>query len=240
MNGTEHYPSNWKGIIIPEADGAPGEILEQVDQAHLRAHAGRGWVKPGDRVLDPFGGVALGALDAMRLGLNWTGIELEEKFHELGQQNIHAGLHGRDMEAIPGRPKMCSYGVVTGICARPVSVPERHRRPEDPAPRTAHLPGKYPAMDSQVPIHANFGTARLLHGDSRTCWNCWMSARKAWYPARRLCRRRRGRKTARGTCFWTQRSGYGRIGQEANCCGNFPDGGVDQDGYGSTPVSSAR
>jgi hypothetical protein len=47
-----------------------------------------GWVKPGDNVIDPFGGVALGALDAVRLGLNWYGVELEAKFHGLGNQNI--------------------------------------------------------------------------------------------------------------------------------------------------------
>ena len=39
-------------------------------------------------VIDPFGGVALGALDAMRLGLRWRGCELEPRFADLGNQNI--------------------------------------------------------------------------------------------------------------------------------------------------------
>jgi len=39
-------------------------------------------------ILDPFGGVSLGALDAMRLGLHWRGVELEAKFVELGNWNI--------------------------------------------------------------------------------------------------------------------------------------------------------
>jgi hypothetical protein len=39
-------------------------------------------------VIDPFGGVALGALEAMRLGLRWRGVELEEKFVQLGQANL--------------------------------------------------------------------------------------------------------------------------------------------------------
>jgi len=39
-------------------------------------------------VLDPFGGVALGGLDAMRQGLHYIGVELEEKFVDLGNQNI--------------------------------------------------------------------------------------------------------------------------------------------------------
>jgi hypothetical protein len=51
-------------------------------------------------VLDPFGGVALGALDAQRLGLTWIGIELEEKFVKLGNQNI--ALWNRRFGHVPG------------------------------------------------------------------------------------------------------------------------------------------
>src|SRR3990167_719800 len=39
-------------------------------------------------VLDPFAGVALGALDAMWNRLNWIGVELEPKFVSLGRQNL--------------------------------------------------------------------------------------------------------------------------------------------------------
>ena len=39
-------------------------------------------------VIDPFDGIALGALDAMFHGLHHIGVELEEKFVQLGQQNI--------------------------------------------------------------------------------------------------------------------------------------------------------
>lgn len=38
--------------------------------------------------MDPFGGVALGALHAMQHGLHWVGVELEEKFVGLGCANI--------------------------------------------------------------------------------------------------------------------------------------------------------
>lgn len=43
---------------------------------------------PPSKIIDPFGGVALGSLDAMRLGLEWFGVELELKFVDLGQHNI--------------------------------------------------------------------------------------------------------------------------------------------------------
>ena len=39
-------------------------------------------------VVDPFAGVALGALDAMWHGLNWVGCELEPKFCALAEKNI--------------------------------------------------------------------------------------------------------------------------------------------------------
>jgi hypothetical protein len=47
-----------------------------------------GMIAPGDTIGDPFGGQAGGALDAMRNGLHWRGVELEPRFVELGNQNI--------------------------------------------------------------------------------------------------------------------------------------------------------
>ena len=82
------YPSSWKGTIIPEAISHPAKFSSRLIRRIYEHMQGEGWVKAGDTVLDPFGGVALGALDAMRLGLRWRGIELEQKFHDLGNGNI--------------------------------------------------------------------------------------------------------------------------------------------------------
>lgn len=57
------YPSNWQGKIVPESMSHPAKYSSRLTQA-------------GD------------ALDAMRLGLNWQGVELEEKFYSLGNLNI--------------------------------------------------------------------------------------------------------------------------------------------------------
>lgn len=46
------------------------------------------WVEKGSNVLDPFGGVGLGALYAITEGINWTGIEIEPRFHALAMDNI--------------------------------------------------------------------------------------------------------------------------------------------------------
>jgi hypothetical protein len=82
------YPSNWKGTIIPEAMAHPAKYSSKLIRRIYEHLFDMGWLKAGDRVVDPFGGVALGALDAMRLGLDWTGCELEQKFFELGNANI--------------------------------------------------------------------------------------------------------------------------------------------------------
>lgn len=82
------YPSNWKGTIVPEAMAHPAKYSSKLIRRIYEHLQEQDWVKEGDRVLDPFGGVGLGSFDAMRLGLQWFGVELEEKFYNLGNQNI--------------------------------------------------------------------------------------------------------------------------------------------------------
>ena len=82
------YPSNWKGVIVPEAMTHPAKFSSRLIQRIYKHLWDEGWVKLGDNVLDPFGGVALGAMNAMLYRLNWYGIELEEKFWKLGNADI--------------------------------------------------------------------------------------------------------------------------------------------------------
>jgi DNA modification methylase len=82
------YPSNWKGMIVPEAMAHPAKFSSRLIRRIYEHLQEEGWVKAGDTIVDPFGGVSLGALNAMRLGLRWRGVELEAKFVELGNWNI--------------------------------------------------------------------------------------------------------------------------------------------------------
>jgi hypothetical protein len=82
------YPSQWKGMIVPDAMAHPAKFSSRLIRRIYEHMIDEGWLKRGDTVIDPFGGIALGALDAMRLGLRWRGIELEAKFVGLGKQNI--------------------------------------------------------------------------------------------------------------------------------------------------------
>lgn len=82
------YPSDWRKIVVPDAMAHPAKFSSRLIRRIYEHLFDEGWVEMGDRILDPFGGVALGSLHAMEKGLAWTGVELEEKFVDLGMHNI--------------------------------------------------------------------------------------------------------------------------------------------------------
>lgn len=82
------YGESWKGLITDEAFAHPAKFSRALIGKIYSHLIEEGLLKPGDTVLDPFGGVALGGFNAMRLGLHWVGMELEEKFFTLGNGNI--------------------------------------------------------------------------------------------------------------------------------------------------------
>jgi len=128
-----------------------------------------GWVRPGDQVLDPFGGVALGALDAMRLGLNWTGNELELKFQRLGQGMDCPGFNKKYFRRYHTRGRKWNELNICPECAQVL---------DEPGGPTSFF-GEYQRL---IPIRRAHrfngnvelwklkglpGDAILLHGDSR-------------------------------------------------------------------------
>lgn len=82
------YSSGWQKEIVPEAFSHPAKFARGLIRHIYEYVLEQGYLREGDTVLDPFGGVALGALDAMVHGLHYISIELEERFVQLGQQNI--------------------------------------------------------------------------------------------------------------------------------------------------------
>lgn len=82
------YDKPLKGFIVPEAFSHPAKfslaLIERIYDHCLE----RGYLKRGDRVGDPFGGVATGGIVAAYRGLEWVGVELEERFCKLAQENI--------------------------------------------------------------------------------------------------------------------------------------------------------
>ena len=91
MNDTQWhgcYSGSWNGILVPDAFAHPAKFAPMLIYRILRHMLERGYIQPGDSLLDPFGGIGSGGYYAMLLGLHWTGVELEPRFVELGQRNI--------------------------------------------------------------------------------------------------------------------------------------------------------
>lgn len=107
------YDDGWQGDIVPEAFSHPAKFSRGLIHRIYKHAKEMGWVQVGDYVLDPFGGVALGGLDAMGMGLNWIGVELEQKFVDLGQQNID--LWNRQLN---GWPNLGTARIVQGDSRR--------------------------------------------------------------------------------------------------------------------------
>ena len=82
------YNGSWNGILVPDAFAHPAKFAPMLIYRILRHMLERGYIQPGDSLLDPFGGIGSGGYYAMLLGLHWTGVELEPRFVELGQRNI--------------------------------------------------------------------------------------------------------------------------------------------------------
>ncbi len=82
------YSGSWNGILVPDAFAHPAKFAPMLIYRILRHMLERGYIQPGDSLLDPFGGIGSGGYYAMLLGLHWTGVELEPRFVELGQRNF--------------------------------------------------------------------------------------------------------------------------------------------------------
>lgn len=82
------YSESWGADLVPEAYAHPAKYSRGLIRQIYAYMLAEGMIAPGDVIGDPFGGQAGGALDAMRLGLHWRGVELEPRFVELGNANI--------------------------------------------------------------------------------------------------------------------------------------------------------
>ena len=82
------YDAGWQREIVPEAYAHPAKFSRGLIRRIFEHAFAEGWLHAGDVCVDPFGGVALGGIEAGLRGVQWLGIELEPRFVELGNQNI--------------------------------------------------------------------------------------------------------------------------------------------------------
>ena len=112
------YDDSWNGVLVPDAFAHPAKFAPGLISRILRHMLERGYIAPGDSIVDPFGGIAAGGYWAMLLGLHWTGVELEPRFVELGRRNIAKWQH--DLRMLNGR--LGSARLVEGDSRRLVEV----------------------------------------------------------------------------------------------------------------------
>ncbi len=82
------YEKGWGKNIVPGAFSHPAKVNFSLAGKIYNHVINEGWVKRGETVLDPFGGIAGFGYHALYYGLNFVAVELEQKFVDLGRQNI--------------------------------------------------------------------------------------------------------------------------------------------------------
>lgn len=95
------YNDGWTGVIVPEAFSHPAKFSRKLIYWIIKAGLERNWWRPGDMILDPFGGVGLGGLAAAAHGLRWLGVEIEERFCRLAEQNFDLCREGWRRMGLP-------------------------------------------------------------------------------------------------------------------------------------------
>lgn len=90
------YDDNWNGYIVPEAFAHPAKFARGLVERIYKHMLEQGWIKRGDTIFDPFGGIGNGGIIGASLGLKWVGVELEERFVNFAKQNFE--LHRKTWE----------------------------------------------------------------------------------------------------------------------------------------------
>lgn len=82
------YNNQWRNLIVPEAFSHPAKFSPGLIQKIYSHMLDRGYIRPGDLIGDPFGGIGGGGIFAAFAKLRWVGVELERKFVDLSAENF--------------------------------------------------------------------------------------------------------------------------------------------------------
>lgn len=82
------YDLGWGDLLCPESYSHPAKMARGLVFKIMEYLLELERIRPGQTIVDPFGGIGTTALPALLAGLNYVGVELEQKFVDLAQQNI--------------------------------------------------------------------------------------------------------------------------------------------------------
>ncbi len=82
------YDEGWKGLIVPEAFSHPAKMSRGLLKRILAHAKEQGWLKEGDVIVDPFGGIGSTGILGAYEGYQVVCCELEQKFVDLAEQNF--------------------------------------------------------------------------------------------------------------------------------------------------------
>jgi len=109
-NWTGCYREGWgKHRLRPESFAHPAKNSYGLSVRIYEHALEQGWVKAGDYVVDCFSGVGGFALEAMRHGLHFRGVELEQRFVDMGQGCDCTGISKADWVRFQGRWDKARY-----------------------------------------------------------------------------------------------------------------------------------
>lgn len=78
------YDGSWQSApLVPEAFAHPAKVPFALAERIYRFMLAEGWLSAGDQIMDPFGGIGGCGFHAMLYGMDWTGVELEQRFVDL-------------------------------------------------------------------------------------------------------------------------------------------------------------
>lgn len=87
------YDLQWGKMLVPEAFCHPAKVSPGLAKRIFEHCLEQGYIEKGSICIDPFGGVLGFGIWAASFGIQFVGIELEEKFYRLAQDNVK--LHER-------------------------------------------------------------------------------------------------------------------------------------------------
>ena len=91
------YDDSWKGLITVESFAHPAKMARGL-VVRIFDHAfEQGWLRSGDVVVDPFGGIGSTGIEAAGRGVRAFLCELEPRFQALAEKNFE--LHKRAWQA---------------------------------------------------------------------------------------------------------------------------------------------